>query len=332
MAELVRVSHSRIRAWRTCHKLHDYRHNQKLSPKRKPLPMKRGILVARLLELYYGKKDWKGELETYRKEFQKLWTEEQDLYGDLIGDVESIVKRYIAYYRDDGLKYVTVEKKWEFEYNGLMIVGRTDAEVKDENGKTWLLERKVPKKIPDEDTRFSDNQTVLYHWIQSICDNRAPYGIVWDYLRSKLPAVPDVLKSGELSQRKNMDTDQATYLKAIKDNELNQADYAEMLAHLEGNEEKFFYRVWLPRPSKKQVDIVVDEFLQSAFQIAELGEILTDRNPTRTCKSCEMYRLCRIESRGDDSNFIRKSEYTVETRDANQESAVEIDSDEEEES
>lgn len=329
MSELPRISYSRVRSWRKCHALHDYRHNQKLSPKRKPLPMARGHMVARLLELFYKGEDWAGELAAYASDFERLWTEEQDEYGDLPGDVEKLFHRYIQHYKRDGLVYETVEKKWEFEYQGIMIVARTDAIVRDKERRRWILERKVPKKIPDEETRFSDYQTVLYSWIMEVFDNQRPYGILWDYVRAKLPTVPEVLKSGALSKAAKIDTDYETYLQAIKDNKLEIADYAEILGSLEGREENFFQRVYLPKPSPKQVKMVVDDFMSSAFQIAELGTELKDRNPQRDCKGCEMYKLCRIESRGDDSSFIRKSSYTVEERDANQEKVVddEVESD-----
>lgn len=312
MDEMTRISHSRVRAWRRCHKLHDYRYNQRLKPRVKPLPMKRGSMVAHLLELHYSKprKNWVEAWKDYKADYDKLFEEEQELYGDLPGDTFLMVERYLDYYADDGLDYVSVEHKYEFEYQGLMIVGKLDAVVRDKNGKIWLLERKVPKSMPDEDARFSDLQTVLYYHIHKLCNGVPPAGILWDYIRAKLPVVPEPLKSGEMSKR-NIDTDEATYRQALIDNDLDPADYAEFLASLEGREENFMRRVYLPRPSKQLVDQVWSDFVSTGFEIDELGTVLKDRNPQRDCKRCEMYRLCRLEAHGEDASFTRAKDFTV---------------------
>ena len=136
-------------------------------------------------------------------------------------------------------------------------------------------------------------------------------GVCWDYARSKPSTVPEVLKNGQLSKRKNLDCDPYTYLKTVRANNLNDADYVDMLELLEGKEDTFFERVFLPLPGTEMIVEVVSDFLQTAAEIQAKRE---DGRCARSmsswnCNSCDFRPLCEAEVRGLDSDYIRKSEY-----------------------
>lgn len=173
-----------------------------------------------------------------------------------------------------------------------------------------VLTHNTHKILPDEDARFSDIQTVLYYWALRE-EGEQVDGVMWDYIRTKPPAVPETLKSGGLSKRANIDTDYDTYLGEIQRLGLNPADYQDILTKLKQGKKVFFQRVKLPTPSETLVNSVVNDFFNTAEQILEATTF--ERNMTRDCKSCSYYQLCSAEIRGLDSEFIKRQLFTIRT-------------------
>lgn len=312
MAEPIRVSFSRIKLWRRCHKAHHYKYIVGIQRKRKPAGMYKGSIVHEMVEAYLTGGDWKKVLAGYVKEYNKLFAEEREMYGDIPNDMRRVMEGYIRQWDGDGLKYLEVEQKYEFPLeNGLLFVFQLDALVQDKKKRQWLFERKTPKKFPDEQVRLSDIQTLLYVWaLQKVKATKKPVaGVLWDYVRSKPPTIPETLKSGQLSVRKDMDTDHFTYLKAIKDNGLDPNDYAEKLAELEvTGQDKFYRRVYMPVSESAQ-QIIVDDMLRTAREI-KANEKSEVRALDFTCRQCQYFNLCQAELRDLDVDFVLKSDYT----------------------
>lgn len=304
----MRISHSRIRTWRKCAKAHDYKHNQRLKRKAPAAPLLRGRIIGESLDAITGGKYYQTVLADYAKRFKKLFREEQEMYGDLIGDSEKILAGYVRYWKDDGLKYVGTEVKVEIRLtDDIVFVGYIDKVVEDAQGRVWIMDHKSNRVIPDEDQRAADQQLVFYGWAYRA---RETQGVVWDYLRTKPPAIPELLKNGQLSRRANIDTDQFTYRKAVTDAGLEMEDYEEFIGTLDDGR-SFFRRVWLPHPPQVMVDTIVEDMVRDAKVIARLGADLTSRNLTRDCPGCEFFQLCQAELRGHNSETIRRQKYDV---------------------
>lgn len=302
----MRVSHSRIKTWRRCAKAHDYKYNQRLRRKAPALPLLRGRIIGECLDAIAAGEGFESVLADYEKKYKRLFREEQEMYGDLIGETRSILSGYVRMWKNDGLKYVATEEKVEVELApGLTFIGYIDKVVEDRHGAKWIMDHKSHKVLPDDDHRAADQQLVLYVWAYRKHSIR---GVCWDYLRTKPPAVPEVLKSGELSRRANIDTDQYTYRKAVKDNGLNLEDYEEFISTLSDGS-SFFERVWLPAPKDSLVETVVNDLRNDATVIKHLGETITSRNLSRDCPNCEYFQLCQAELRGHDSSLLRKSRF-----------------------
>jgi CRISPR/Cas system-associated exonuclease Cas4 (RecB family) len=294
-------SHSKVKSWRRCPKSFDYKYNHGLSRRVAPGALTRGVVFHEMLDAVVLGKDWNEPLNEYRKVYSGLWAEEAEQYMPP-EELESLFHRYQAKWKDDGLDFqgeseITVE----VEHQGLRFKGIIDKKPVDREGRLWVMDHKTHKVLPDENARFSDLQTVLYYW--AVRENgTTPDGVLWDYVRTKPPAIPGVLKSGGLSKRANMDTDPETYMKAIKENGLDPADYAEILAKLEKN--VFFKRVYLPKPNEQMIQNVVADFFDTAQEIVDAKKY--PRNMNRDCKSCTYYQLCSAEVRGLDTEYIVK--------------------------
>lgn len=322
MAEPLRVSFSRIKAWRRCHKAHWYKYMLGVQRKRVPSGMYKGRIVHEMVEAYLRGEKWEKVLAGYVKEYNKMFAEEREMYGDIPNDMRRIMEGYIRQWNKDGLKYIAIEKKFEFPIEkDLLFVFQIDAVVRDKKKREWLLERKTPKKFPDEQIRLSDIQTLLYTWALDQVGRGGLTGVLWDYVRSKPPTVPEVLKKGGLSVAQNIDTDYYTYMEAIKANKLNPKDYAVKLSDLEtSSRDKFYRRVYMP-VSETARGIVVNDLITTAREIKENPKSDT-RTLDYTCRQCQYFNLCQAELRDLDVDFILKTEY-VNTEDDTNESETE---------
>jgi len=306
------ISWSKTRTWRRCHRQYWYKYFERLARKRPKVGLFKGRILHEMLDARATGLDWRKVLTKYETEYRKMFLEQREEYGDLIPELTRIFEAYERHYADEKLKYVSSELFIATQLTKrIRFLGYID-KVVEADARLWNIDHKTGRTLPDEDTRFSDLQIVFYNWAHN---RERPStklgGVIWDYLKTKPPAIPEVLKNGQLSQRANIDTDHWTYLNAIKQNKLDPNDYAEILSDLKGRSSTFFKRVRLPNPPSVMVEQVVEDLKATATQIMHLGGISKVRTMQRDCKSCEFFSICHAELRGQDAEFVRKAEYIV---------------------
>ena len=315
---MLKVSQSKIKTYRRCHKQYRYKYIDKIMKKLKAKPLVLGTIVHEALEAFLLDKDIEPVFQAHEKKFSKLFSEEG--YEEVIPLSRTMVEGYIERYNSDKSynQYKPVKVEAEFLVpliEGVMFEGKIDGIVSDKKNRHWILEHKTYAKETSEAQRMSDIQVVSYSWAMEEAGMKAPSGVIWDYLRKKAPAVPEPLKKGGLSKAQGIDTTYDIYLKAIKDNGLDPKDYEEVLERLKAQKDKFQYRVTLPF-SKEATNIIVTDLKSTATEIKHLGHILQDRNLTKDCSWCDYFSLCQGELRGHDIDFIIKSQYTERKKDA----------------
>ena len=312
---------SSIKTFRKCQKLYDYAWNQMIEPRKPPVPLIRGSIIGQCLDRLAAKKGIAPVLKKYEDEYGKLFKSEQEEYGDILGECERIVLNYKKLYANDGLKYLKgkdgnpfeIEVETEFNIGSIKVhfTGHIDKLPQDKEGRILVLDHKSHKTIPGPDARYNDFQLLTYIWLLPLSGLPKADGVLWDYLRTKPPTVPEMLKKGSLTLRQNLDSDYDTYMQAILDNNLDPADYTERLDQLKaegGN--RYFERVKLPAPPKELLDNMVADFKETIIQIVDAtkkGKFV--RNMSRDCGSCSFYQLCQAELRGYDTDFLRRSSY-----------------------
>lgn len=327
------VGFSRLKAWRRCHRLYWYRYILFLKRKRPRVQLIRGTILHEMLNARAQGKDPFKILAEYEKKYKALFLEEREEYGDLIGDCRKIFTTYASTYKNDGMTVIASEHEIRVplipgvaEFKGTIDRVLLEKKVK----RRWISDSKSHKNIPGEEVRFSDLQTVFYQWAWNLVNPRRPAdGVMWDYLRTKLPAEPEVLKSGKLSQRANIDTTYEVASAAVaahcKRTKEDPKDYAEWLAELKGREGKFLKRVFLPSPPRVMIDTIVAEMKLTAGEIVQRAESDHSRNLTKDCSWCEFRDLCHAELRGQDSDFVRKTEFVIDTELRDEEAHAEED-------
>lgn len=309
-----RISQSRAKSWRRCHKAHDYKHNQHLRVKAPPRPMYIGSIVHDLTDTYAKGGSWEKKLKEHERKIKPFVREDPEAYEDVIPLTTTIFTNYLRKYEDDGLTFVESELELTYDMgDDVELILHIDKVVEDDKDRLWIMDHKCHRNIPDEKNRMSDMQLVIYPVVwNKLYPERKATGIIWDYMRTKVPTVPEVLKNGQLSKRKNIDTTHEVYLDEILKHNLNPDDYRDMLDMLRDQQDGFYERVFLPVANDTMVKTIMDDMKSTGIEIKELGEVLTDRNLGFDCNRCMFYDLCMAELRGLDSSYIRKSRYTVE--------------------
>lgn len=322
------VSFSRVKLWRRCHYAHHLKYDKNLSRKRRAVPLLRGEILGQMLDARafpdLVKKSPERILKKYSKQYAQLWAEEREKYGDVPGDIAKLYDGYARKYANEGYEYLAFEEFIALDLvKDIRFIGYIDKRVKDENGRMFLMDHKSHRVIPNDDQRFTDLQKVFYVWaFNQTNSSKQATGFVWDYIRTKAPTVPELLKSGELSQAKSIDTDYWTYLAEIKRHKLDVKKYMDFLAMLKKKADTRYIRVTMPNPSKKLIDNVVTDLKATAIEIHTSKA--RDRNMTRMCPSdCDFYNLCRAEVSGLDADYVRKNEY--EEREPNEREEAEED-------
>lgn len=318
------VSFSEVSSFRRCQKQWSYRYRDGFKRKLKGIRLFKGEILHEMLNAYVAAKLVKGfigddpwdVLATYAEKYKSYFEEERERFGDVIGDCGAVFEGYLRKYRHDPLKYEKSEVPVYFDIPGLKNVrfaGFIDKLAVDQQERRWIIDHKFNANIPTAEDRFSELQLLLYVWGLSHSNPEIHIdGVLWDYSRSKAPTKPELLKSGALTQRKNLDCDSHTYMRTIAENNLDPNDYVEMLKHLQGKEDTFYERVFLPKPTDAMVKEVVDDFLETAKEIqGKRKKARCSRNMSSfNCNGCEFRPLCEAEVRGHDTDFIIKADYT----------------------
>lgn len=315
------VSQSSIKSWRRCRREYRYKNIENLEPKKPKPPLIYGTIVHEMIEMQIGGKDPFKVLKKYEQLYAKLWKEEREEYGDMIGDIRRTMTAYFKWYENDPLVWLQNKKtKKRSEHKGEVILAdgirltfKVDGVARSKDGRIWLVDHKTTRELPGaEGYKYGDIQGVLYTKFLPEIGFPKVDGVCWNYIRKKPPAIPELLGNGELSKRQNIDTTWDVYLAEIKRHKLDPADYQDMKERLVGREHNFFVRTYFP-VNDKIIKNVTNEAIMTAHEMEELStEPLSQvRSIDKHCNWCQFFNLCQAELRGLDAGFIRKKDFKV---------------------
>ena len=337
---------SRVKMFRRCQKQYSYRYDmaailgldptKEMVPKKKKKPLYRGTWMHALLEAH--RRTWAGvegpgwEMvhEELSDQFDQLFEEEKEELGDLPNECYRLFRGYLRFWGETEEQYSVAEidgkpaielvvevplTKWGIEDP---FKGRIDCVVEDqEYGGLWIWDEKWVKSVPSADERMMSPQNVMYVWAlrKKGLDLR---GFVYNYGRTKPPAIPRTLKAGTLSMAQRMDTDYYTYLQAIKDlhgkmwKEYAKRVYRDKLLTLKGREALWYRRERIPvEPHKIREGLA--EFLTTVKDIERRSLKHPPRSYFYSCKfGCEYHDLCCAEFAGLDIEPLIKSDFTFD--------------------
>lgn len=323
LIELPHVSHSQIRSWRSCQQQHEYRYGQLLIPKRETRPLYFGNWFHACLEAHYKGEGWRTAHQKYCATYDRMPEEEQQVYDrnksrakppwePLPLQIERAMRSYLWYRHTNPLtmfhwKVIAVELPFELtitldDGRKVILKGRIDLVVQDQNGKYWVVDHKTTTTIPDE-TAFHamDPQLIIYPEAASALLGIEIEGVIYNYIKSKAPTIPKMNKDGKTISKQDFAADYVTLYRFLKDNNLDPAEYSDILLPLQ-RQSPFLARYRLPRTAP-----VTERVLQEARWTTReiLDHTTVTRNVTRQCDNCSYQQLCRADLFGLDTSYIR---------------------------
>lgn len=313
MTEQLKISNSSIKTLLRCEQQYDYKFVQLLEPRRPAIPLRKGNWLHALLEHRYREGDWRPEHRRLTREFNKMFEEERAFYGDLPGECAQIMKGYDYHWRDDTKEWKIVETEMRVELalgSSWLYVAKLDVVAENDEG-LWVWDHKTFRaKAPSSDYRTTDPQSALYDWAYERLTGEKPKGFVFNYIRTKLPTQPKLLKAGGISKAKNIDTNWYTLARFLKENDLDPADYREQLSAAKARDTLFYDRVYIPKPVPVIKNLLSD-IQEKAPRIRALHEgARPTRTLTRECQyGCAYHLLCLTEMVGGDGSYIKKHDF-----------------------
>lgn len=315
------TTHSMMKTFRRCPKQFEYKYIQRLKAKVLGRPLRFGTWMHSLLEALYKGEDVEAVHKRYTREFAKLFDEEKLVLGDLPRDVWRTFKSYLWHYQNDPWKVHEVEFTLEVELpDGALYRCRLDMLIENQFG-LWIVDHKNHKSLPNLNFRILDAQSALYIW--AALKNKIPVqGHIWNYLVSKPPSVPELLKSGARLSNKKIDTDYPTFAAAIKRHGLNPNDYKEKLRYLKSlqyvpgeMQRSTHFRRDILEKSPALLKRVANEGFATHVRMNEYRwdkVNMIERVPDRSCAyMCSYTDLCTAELFGGNAEILRRKMFKV---------------------
>jgi PD-(D/E)XK nuclease superfamily len=308
---MVTVSQSKAKTFRQCRQSYHYKYTLNLKRKKIRRPFQFGRIIHSMIEADANADDPFEMLDQINVENANMFRAEKEEYGNLIEDIRTIMTEYFEYWSESPIKYDRVggrsaEHPFEIELEpGIYFKGVIDGKGR-VNGLRWLVEHKSFSRMPNEDQRWRNVQSCVYIRANDILGWKPLDGTCWDYIRSKAPSVPQLLKSGALSE-KAIDTLPSVVKNTIHEHGLSEEDYTDLIAKAEANRSSYFIRTFTPT-SREVVDRVFNDFVATAREIAE-GRYKPVRNIGQHCDFCDYEAICRAELQGSDVDYVISREY-----------------------
>lgn len=343
---------SKIKSFRRCQKQYSFRYDygepgpdgekRELVPKYPSLPLKIGGWLHILQQSFHLKwagdasADWTLDHDRLTHQFEGMFDEEKDRYGDLPTNSWRLMTSYIRHVEKDMDRFTVAKLKngepaVEFLLDvplsglgfGTRFKGRVDLMVEDhELGGLWIWDAKWVRSVPGPDERTMSPQRLMYVWGARKMNYKVR-GFAHCYMRKKVPTEPNVLKrsgqygtAGMLTTKHSLDSDIPTYLAAIKRQHGGQAKmlaqtyYADKLKELKARESTWFRRELNPT-SQVELRQALGEFLTTCIHIENrsTGQFVP-RTYTFGCQRyCDYHDPCIGEFTGADIKPLLKARY-----------------------
>lgn len=318
---MIKVSQSKIKTWRSCKRKYAYRYWEKLRAKRKKRPLQFGSLIHSMIEADANGDDPFKVTADIRDDVSqaKMFSQEKEEYGDILNDVDVIMRGYFEYWEDRPLSYwrkggKSAEHEFEVEIHPeIMLVGKIDAIANTYNELRALVEHKTFSRKPSDDERWRNLQSTSYSRVIDMLGWKPIEAVCWDYIWSKPVDRPALLQDGSMSVKK-IDTLPHVVREFIEEHSLDHMfKYEEFMSAVEARCADRYDRVITPI-SKTTVDAAFDDLVVSAVEILQYEQ---DRphmpmSIERHCSWCDYESLCRAKMQSHDYDHVKERQYAQE--------------------
>jgi len=329
MAEILKVSQSKVKVSRKCWYAYHLKYIEKLKRRAVTRPLDFGGLAHKMIETAAQGKNPNKVLDEAMKNLGKIFAGQRQEYAEILDDLDVIMSEYFEYWKDNEpkIEYVEIdgkvaEHRFETEIaDNIVLTGVLDSIVTTKNGKRWLVDIKSHgKALPGFEDRWMNLQSTVYFKAMKIMGWEKVTGIMWDYIYSKAPTVPSILKNGTMSKKKIVTLPSVVEAFAAE-NDLEEEEYKATLDVAIESREDYFERIFTPM-NQTVVDSIFDDFVESSKLIQELGGKCKAKTIDRHCSWCEFKSICQSEMSGGDTDQIKERMFTnASQREKNEEAS-----------
>jgi hypothetical protein len=339
----LRISYSAARDWQTCQELYSKRHIEQLQPKLRQAAPELGTMIHEYFRLYYSRLD-PGDDHTPREHHRYALTVTMRKFkpeilslaslADGLGAEEEAKKllslpltarRLLnAYFRVQGKadatqhEIIAVEHRFELPVDGKHVVlpGVIDLVTRTQDGNVWLWEHKTTGSIPSQGRRFRDLQVLIYKVAVEEILGLEPTGVIWNYIRTKPPVPPKVLKNGLLSTAQHQTTTLGLFKKAMRGAGADPHKYDSYLRQLERHERE----VMFPRHTlalTQSEEVLLRDYVATVHEIEAARskkDFIPIRNLGAQCDWCPFVKLCQAAVAGGDIDGLRQRHFKADKK------------------
>jgi hypothetical protein len=332
---------SDVRTYKQCRRKWNWSSplRRNLEPNVPYAPFFSGRLIHHCLEHYYRSHTpftdsfnvFMAHEQKLMDEAGKLWPAEAQIVQDQLALCAGMLNHYALWidseqsrWSDDNLEFITLEESFSvpfFTPSGyrspkIYLGGRRDGLVRRrDDGTYWIWEVKTTRSI-DELRRSLDNdeQAGTYLLAAQIQYNVKISGVLYNILRKKLPTIPDVLKSGFLTKRMDLDTTAQAYADAVKRNhpgwthQQRMDEYGDIIRSLLDKGNTFFARIPIYR-SQKEISELAQNLRLTALEMTRKSTPLYPAPSWMNCNFCHFRGPCLQMNAGGDTEFLLAQEY-----------------------
>ena len=315
---IFQVSQSKVKKWRQCRRAYHYRYVEHLKKVIKARPLQFGSIIHRMIDADANNECPFELLDEIAAGQGKLFAAEREMYGELVEDIRSIMEGYFDYWEDEPLLFNKIgPRRTEHELevdlcDGIRLVLVLDGVVRTRNKLRWLLENKTGKTIQSEDDNWRNLQSAVYLRACEMLGIKKLTGVLWNFIKSKPPTKPQILKDGGLSRRKIV-TLPSVVLRACEEAGLDPKDYEDLVDSAKMSMGEYYKRVFTPVQAEV-VDQIFGDFVSTAQEIADKHGKSSERNIGKHCGWCDYESICRAELTGGDVDFVKEREYETSQR------------------
>lgn len=332
---------SDVRSFKQCRRKWDWSSplRQNLERKITYSPFFLGKVIHYALQFYYenGETVVSAAQRAIDYEMEKirsagaLWENEEDQVQEVVDLALGMARHYQIWSRrtkgpfsDDNLEVMAMEVDFDVPIETpsgrsspkVHLCGRFDGLVRKKDDDTyWIFETKTSKSPQSLiDTLFNDEQCGAYIYAAQMIFDKHISGVLYNILRKKLPTEPEVLKNGDLTRRKNLDTTAQLYIEGALANhpDMDQQavldKYRDILNILLEKGNTFFARHAVYR-TPHELEQLATDLHTVALEMTRSDVPLYPTPSWLNCKFCSFRAPCMMMNAGGDVSLILQEEY-----------------------
>ena len=321
MATPVKLSYSRISAYRQCPCKHWYRYVRGIQPKAITRPLQFGRDFHALLERRWDQKAVVSYFQHIDETYAKLPSVQQEELGkDYVLDIQTIFGDYQTLYTARGQEqHVFGDAIHELEFEipigklgkgedarDVYFIGVIDEVLTSTVGDGGIVEHKTFSKKPNPIFLTMNTQIALYAKAYKMLYKKPLKRVTWDYIKSTPATEPALLKSGKLSEAATKSVTPYSYRRACQRHNLP-IDKGKEEQYAYNFDEFFFRRTIDVNPAV--VKDVWQGFKRTIADIMKDGHVNTTKYINQSCAWCDYRDVCTVQFDGGEIEDIIKEKY-----------------------